>query len=80
MHRRTDCFIQRFCKETVAWGALRHPNVLPLLGVTMSGNRFVIVSEWMVGGDVNEYVRVHPDADRLELVCFLLKALTFACR
>jgi len=54
----------------VAWGALRHPNVLPLLGVTMSENRFVIVLEWMANGDINEFVKVHPDVDRLELVCF----------
>ena len=78
MHRRTDCVVQRFCKKVVAWGALRHPNVLPLLGVTMSENRFVLVSEWMVKGDVNEFVRAHPDVDRLELVCFLLNVLVFA--
>ena len=70
MDRWTDCVIQRFCEEVVAWGALRHPNVLPLLGVTMSENRFVIVSEWMVGGDINEFVKAHPDADRFKLVRF----------
>ena len=58
-----------FCKEVVAWGCLRHPNVLPLLGVTMSKDRFVMVSEWMENGTIAEFVKVHADADRLKLVC-----------
>jgi hypothetical protein len=52
------------------WGTLRHPNVLPLLGVTMSDNQFATVSEWMVNGNVNEYVKVHRDVNRFELVGF----------
>ena len=70
--------VQRFCEEVVVWGALRHPNILRLLGVTMSENRFVIVSEWMVGGDVNEFVKVHPGVNRLELVRSFLMVLIFA--
>ena len=53
----------------MVWGALRHPNVLPLLGVTMSENRFVMVSEWMENGNINRFVKMHTDVDRLELVC-----------
>ena len=59
---------QRFCKEVVGWNALRHPNVLPLLGVTVSENRFVMVSEWMVKGNVREFLGSDVDADRLGLV------------
>ena len=50
------------------WSALRHPNVLPLLGVSMAGIQFSMVSEWMDGGNINEFVKVDPDANRLELV------------
>ena len=50
------------------WSALRHPNVLPLLGATMTGTQFVMVSEWMVNGNINEFVEAYPDADRFELV------------
>ena len=59
------------------WNTLRHPNVLPLLGVTMTVNLFVMVSEWMVEGNISEFVKAHPDADRLGLVCLLFKVLTF---
>ena len=57
------------------WSAFRHPNVLPLLGVTMTGPRFAMVSQWMANGNINEFVKVHPEADRLELVGFRFKAL-----
>ena len=64
----SPCPAQTFCREAVTWKTLRHPNVLPLLGATMSENRFVMVSEWMAGGSINEYVKAHVDADRLNLV------------
>ena len=51
------------------WGTLRHPNVLPLFGVTMAENRFVMVSEWMENGNINEFVKAHTDVNRLGLVC-----------
>ena len=52
----------------MAWKGLHHPNVLPLLGVTMATNRFVMVSEWMVKGNVREFLKAEADADRLGLV------------
>ena len=50
------------------WRSLHHPNVLPLLGATVTGSRLVMVSEWMKNGNINEFVRVHPERNRLELV------------
>ena len=61
---------QRFCKVVVLWKSLRHPNVLPLLGVTMSDHKFAMTSEWMTNGNINEFVKVHWDANRFELVGF----------
>jgi len=57
------------------WNYLRHPNVLPLMGVTMTEAQFAMVSEWMVNGNINDFVRAHPDADRLGLVCHPFKIL-----
>jgi len=50
------------------WKILRHPNVLPLLGVTMSDDYFASVSEWMPNGNINEFVKAHRDVNRFELV------------
>jgi len=58
------------------WKALRHPNVLPLLGAMMTENRLVMVSEWMMKGNINEFVAVDTNADRLGLVCFSFNTLT----
>ena len=55
------------------WKHLRHPNVMPLMGATMTDGRFEMVSKWMVNGNINEFVKIHPDADRLELVGSLFK-------
>ena len=58
------------CWEVLIWKRLSHPNVLPLLGVSMLKNPqyFHIVSEWMPNGNVKEYIRSNPKANRLRLV------------
>jgi hypothetical protein len=66
-----DRIAQRFCKEFVSWKALRHPNVLPLVGVIMTEDEFAMVSDWMSNGNINQFVREHQDANRFELVSFL---------
>jgi len=60
--------VKGFCKEFVTWKALNHPNVLPLLGVIMTEDRLAMVSEWMVNGNINQFVKAHWDANRFELV------------
>ena len=57
---------QTFCQEAVIWKRLNHPNIVPLLGITIS--HFQLISKWMCGSDLLEYVKERPDVDRLELV------------
>jgi len=42
----------------------------------MTENRFVMVSEWMVKGNINEFVKAEPNADRLGLVCSSFESLS----
>jgi len=63
----------------MAWRDLRHPNVLPLLGVTMAEDMFVVVSEWMEGGNINEFLRANDNADRFGLVRIPSKVLIPTC-
>ena len=58
--------LQTFCQEAVMWKHLTHPNIVPLLGVTMAP--FQLILDWMPGGDLREYIKENPDADRLGLV------------
>ena len=48
------------------WKRLKHQNVVPFLGITQTPLQ--LISEWMPGGDLTEYVKKHPSADRLRLV------------
>jgi len=64
---------QRFCREGVAWKHLRHPNILPLLGVSLNKHRFALVSEWMENGSINEFGEKDRYVNRSELVrCHLV--------
>lgn len=51
------------------WKHLKHPNVLPLLGATVSGYQFAMVSEWMENGNINEFIKRDRQANAIELVC-----------
>ena len=59
---------QRFRKEVMTWKTLHHQNVLPLVGVMMSGCQFMMVSEWMGNGNINEFIETHRDANHFKLV------------
>jgi len=48
------------------WKRLTHPNVLPLLGITL--DPFQFISNRMSGGDLLEYLNKNPHIDRLGLV------------
>ena len=39
----------------------------------MSETKFATVSDWMVNGNIIDFVKMHPDANRLELVGFPFK-------
>ena len=39
----------------------------------MSEGHLAMISEWMVNGSINEFVKANPDANRLKLVRFLLE-------
>ena len=64
VHHQRD--VQIFYREAVMWKRLTHPNILPLLGITLTPLQ--LISTWMSGGDLTGYIKNHPDADRLILV------------
>ena len=61
------------------WKTLRHRNVLPLLGVMFSGGRFAMASEWMVNGNINQFIAAQGGANRFELVGLRLLLPTPLC-
>ena len=51
------------------WKRLNHKNIVPLFGVTT--RPLQLISEWMPGGHLTEYIGDHPEANRLSLVSLL---------
>ena len=51
----------------MTWKVLRHPNVLPLLGVTIE-EPLAMVSEWMKNGNIKEFVGTNSHVNRWKLV------------
>ena len=41
----------------------------------MSETQFTTISDWMANGNINGFVKAHPDVNRLELVSFPFKVL-----
>ena len=48
------------------WRHLAHPNIVPFRGITLAPLQ--LLSDWMPGGNLNDYISQNPDADRIGLV------------
>ena len=59
--------------EAVVWKRLRHPNVVPFLGVATASLQ--LVSKWMPNGTLTEYVSTQPHVDRISLVSVPLRRI-----
>ncbi|KAK0228805.1 kinase-like domain-containing protein [Armillaria fumosa] len=59
--------VRDFCREALVWRQLRHPNVLPFLGVSedLFAPSYCLISPWMINGNIIFYLEAHPDHDRL---------------
>ena len=73
VHHRCSALTQRLCREIIGWKHLSHKNILPLLGVSVSTDphSFCILTEWIPNGNVIQYARSNPEADRFRLVSLL---------
>lgn len=63
--------LQRAWAEAILWCQLYHANVLPCYGIHHLSNqpsRIGLVSPWMGSGNVVDYLRVNPTAERPLLV------------
>ena len=48
------------------WKRLKHQNIVPFLGITTKPLQ--LISEWMPGGVLTDYITRNPNADRRSLV------------
>ena len=61
-------WVPKFYQEAIMWKHGKHPNIVPFRGVTIVPLQ--LISDWTPGGNVMEYIKEHPGADRLSLVRF----------
>jgi len=64
--RNTYWALQSFSKEAVIWRRLRHPNIIPFIGVTT--DPLQIISEWTPNRTLTESVQANPGMNRISLV------------
>ncbi|KAK0471653.1 kinase-like domain-containing protein, partial [Armillaria novae-zelandiae] len=67
------------CQEAFIWRQLRHPNVLPFLGVSQElfAPRYCLISPWMVNGNIMSYLEAHHDHDRLMLLVQVAEGMKY---
>ncbi|KAJ3995497.1 kinase-like domain-containing protein [Lentinula boryana] len=54
---------KRFCREALVWRQLKHPHILPLLGVNMELflPSFCLISPWMENKDIITFLKQNPN-------------------
>ncbi|KAG6805343.1 hypothetical protein H0H92_015778, partial [Tricholoma furcatifolium] len=68
---RLDCHsvvLKDILNEAVLCGTLRHPNIVPFLGVYFQGNKPSLVFLWMEHGDLMSYLKEYPLSNRVQLL------------
>ncbi|CAE6501690.1 unnamed protein product [Rhizoctonia solani] len=70
--------LKRAGRELFLWSKMEHPNVHRLLGVIMFRDQYLgMVSEWMDNGNLHEYLRKNPGADRYALCVHVASGLEY---
>ncbi|KAJ3336405.1 hypothetical protein HDU93_002905 [Gonapodya sp. JEL0774] len=64
----TDVHHAEFRREVDTWFKLRHPNVLPLLGVCLEHSPPFMMSQLMRNGNVSEFLQRNPTTNLIQLL------------
>ncbi|KDQ17155.1 hypothetical protein BOTBODRAFT_105990, partial [Botryobasidium botryosum FD-172 SS1] len=63
--------------EMKVWQDLRHPNVLPFIGLYLHESKIYMLSPWMKEGDLLPYLRRNPHANRAQMVLQIAYGLLY---
>ncbi|KAH9057642.1 kinase-like domain-containing protein [Lactarius vividus] len=67
----------RFKEKVESWQGLHHRNVLGFFGHVKIEDIIYSVSPWMENGNIRDYVRGNPDADRMRLLSEVASGMEF---
>ncbi|KDQ17158.1 hypothetical protein BOTBODRAFT_598930 [Botryobasidium botryosum FD-172 SS1] len=73
----SDAAKRRAMREIGVWQRLQHPNVLPFIGLHIQGSKIYMLSPWMEKGDMHQYLKVAPNADRPQLLLQIAHGLRY---
>ncbi|PBK94120.1 kinase-like protein, partial [Armillaria gallica] len=69
------------CREATIWKQLKHPNILPFIGVntTSFAERVCLISPWMMNGNIIKFLELNQDQDhdRLQYIREIASAIAF---
>ncbi|KAE9386306.1 kinase-like protein, partial [Gymnopus androsaceus JB14] len=68
-----------FCNEALIWRQLKHPNILPLLGVNaeLFSPLFCLISPWMENKDIISYLKKSPAHSRYTVLSEVAAGLSY---
>ncbi|KAF8600432.1 kinase-like protein, partial [Ceratobasidium sp. AG-I] len=69
--------LKRAARELHAWSTLRHENILELVGLALFRDQLSMISPWMDGGALPDYIERNPNVDRLQLCSQISTGLTY---
>ncbi|KIK65019.1 hypothetical protein GYMLUDRAFT_382205 [Collybiopsis luxurians FD-317 M1] len=70
---------KQFCHEALVWRQLKHPNILPLLGVNtdLFSPSFCLISPWMKNRDIITYLKQNPRHSLPSVLCDVAAGLRY---
>ncbi|KAI0003232.1 hypothetical protein BJV74DRAFT_881694 [Russula compacta] len=69
---------ERFKRQVEIWRTIRHPNILQLLGIAYIGDFVYSVSPYMEFGNVKQYLKDYPEANRVLLLSEIASGTSLA--
>lgn len=70
-------YIERIRREIAAVQHIKHRFILPFLGVVMGATYTILVCQFMENGNLLEYLRAKPDANRHSLIIEVADAVNY---
>ncbi|KAG8909006.1 hypothetical protein FRB99_000109 [Tulasnella sp. 403] len=74
---KQDRVTQRMRREMRVWIRAQHPRIIPLFGHAILAAGPSLVSPWYTNGNITEFLRSNPDADRRALLSQVAEGLVF---
>ncbi|KAG8971721.1 hypothetical protein FRB90_010417, partial [Tulasnella sp. 427] len=68
--------LRKLAQEIRIWRHLHHPCIAPLMGFTFYPS-IALISPWYRNGNVQQYIELHPNCNRLKLLYEVASGLTY---